>query len=95
MRYALDSLTSMLRNFLRWWYRLADRRLAARRSAEVGRWRYAPDLRHSALGKPRFGRFETLFHPRRWLLRLLAIALAVGITWIFWESWRGLQVFNY
>jgi hypothetical protein len=84
----------MFRALQRWRLRAAERRGAARRLAEVGRWDYAPFYRHSSLGKPRFGRFDTLFNPRRWLRRVMFVALLAGIVWIIWQSWRGLGVFD-
>jgi hypothetical protein len=79
----------------RWWNRLAHRLGAARRGAEIGRRDFSPHYRHSSFGKPRFGRFETRFHPRQWLRRALLALAILGLGWVLWQSWLGIRMFDY
>jgi hypothetical protein len=83
----------MFRALQLWWQRLVDRR-NARRLAEVGRWSYAPRHRRAAFGKAHFGRSDRNFPLRRWLRRLVWLALAAAAAWFLWENWRGWEIYS-
>jgi hypothetical protein len=89
----------MLRALHLWWQHLVDRRGASRRHAQHRREQYrrhqpASARLHGTLGKPHFGRFDTLVNARRWLNRALALAFLAALAWIAWESWHGLAIFR-
>ena len=89
----------MFRALHLWWQHLTDRRGASRRHAQHRREQHRRQNPihaglHGALGKPRFGRFDTLVNSRRWFNRLLALAFLAALAWIIWESCRGLAIFR-